>query len=622
MTESARKTSLFRFLPHVMVVVIGVGLSFILFFTVRQRERASLTREFHRIASNRASALDRLIQTKLSILESVRAFFESSQFVEREEFEHFVSSFSGFEGFYAITWVPHVKKPDRETFEAQAISAGLQGFFIKEKNEQGDFVPAQERESYFPVFYIEPLTGNQAVLGYDLGSESLRYAALADARDNSRIVATEKIQLGQGGPEINSFLVFVPLYQKGMPASTVEQRREHLAGFVVGVFHVHVLLERSMSFADVQDINICLADLSVPSDKRYLCHHENGHNDQGKSSSGINKQITLDVATRKWSVICTPGKGMIHYYKTEKPWIIFGAGLLTTFFVFTYFLTTYKKTEAIQQLVAVRTEELNTELTQRKQAEIELARLTRQLKAKNAELHSVVYVTSHDLKSPLVTIAGFSNELEKDCNKLRELLGQQSRNENDIHLLMDETIPESLKFIRAGVKKTQMLIDGFLQVSRVGTSPFDIERIDMDKMIASIIENHCYQAKECNATLSADTLPNCMGDFPKTNQVFSNLIGNALKYLSPNRPGKVHISGFVEGDRSIYAIQDNGIGVPADHQSKIFQVFHRVDPVDSVDGEGLGLTIVSKILENQDGEIRLESEIDKGSKFYISLPTA
>lgn len=629
--ELSKKT--FHFLPHLIILAVGISLSFFLFFTIDAHEKQHLELEFQRIAKNRILALERLIQTKLNVLESIRAFFESSQVVEWEEFKHFTQSFSEMEDVYAVAWVPYVKDDERQQFESQAESIGMSEFFIKEKNDEGQFVPAAKREEYFPVFYVEPLEENKAVLGFDCASDSRRYQAIIEARDKNLIVASQKVHLLPDQPSIDSFLIFLPLYKNHMTSGTVQERRENFKGFIVGALQIRTIVEHAISFADVPGVSICICDLSITGKSCICCYSDGVYCMDDEFECIVDKRVPfalsskaiIDVASRKWQVVCEPEPSLIHLYRTYHPWLTLMIGLLVTGIVHTFFLFNHRRTETLRRLVAEKTEELNGELVQRTRAEKELSKLANQLNIKNQELERVIYIASHDLRSPLVTIAGFDNELQKSCEQLKDLIDSETldaEKKSSIHLLLDESIPESLKFIHAGVQSSEMLIDGLLQVSRAGTSPFKIEPINMNKLIKNVIESHHFQAKESDVEIKIDTLPDCLGDVAKTSQVFSNLISNALKYLSPDRPGKISVTGHSQDERSIYCVEDNGVGIPSDHRARVFRIFHRVNPKSSATGEGLGLAIVSRILEGQQGEIWLESEADVGSKFYVSLPKA
>ncbi len=144
----------------------------------------------------------------------------------------------------------------------------------------------------------------------------------------------------------------------------------------------------------------------------------------------------------------------------------------------------------------------------------------------------------------------------------------------------------------------------------------------MNDLFAQVLKAAQFKVRECGVTVDLDDdLPSCRGDLAKTIQAFSNLVDNALKYLDPDRTGKIHVSGWTDGSMVTYCVEDNGIGIDPTHQEKIFEVFHRLNPDDSVGGEGLGLSIVMRILDRIHGSIRVESEPGKGSKFFVSLPT-
>ncbi|HLH56116.1 MAG TPA: PAS domain S-box protein [Verrucomicrobiae bacterium] len=270
------------------------------------------------------------------------------------------------------------------------------------------------------------------------------------------------------------------------------------------------------------------------------------------------------------------------------------------------------------------------DISDRKKAEARLADLAQSLAEKNKELETIVYVASHDLRSPLVNIQGFSQELTQACQKLQERLRAEARGKADataagpvldkeISELLKQDIPEALDYIRAGVMKIDALLAGFLRYSRLGKAALRIERLDMNALLKTIVKTMEFQIAKTNGTVILEPLPDCMGDALQVNQVFSNLVDNAIKYRNPSRPPLIRVSGSTRENQSVYSVQDNGIGIASHHRAKVFEIFHRLNP-SAGDGEGLGLTIAQRILERLGGRIWVESELGSGSCFFVSLP--
>ncbi len=266
------------------------------------------------------------------------------------------------------------------------------------------------------------------------------------------------------------------------------------------------------------------------------------------------------------------------------------------------------------------------DVTERRVAEKAREKLLHELRSKNEELESIVFIASHDLRSPLVNIRGFAGELEKSIEQLKTLLDGEHLSPDamkELEYLFETDIPESLSFIIAGNRKMDVLLNGLLKLSRVGAVQVNTSRLNMDKIFREIVEGFSFIVHEGQIEITiAPSLPDCYGDKVLINQVFSNLIDNAIKYYHPNRTPQIHISSQIEESRVTYCVADNGIGIAPEHINKVFDIFHQLSPDAGVPGEGLGLTIVRRIVARQDGKIWMTSEVGVGTKVFVQLPLA
>ncbi len=260
---------------------------------------------------------------------------------------------------------------------------------------------------------------------------------------------------------------------------------------------------------------------------------------------------------------------------------------------------------------------VTTDITNIKQAEQIIA-------AKNKELEQIVCVASHDLRSPLVNVEGYSQELGFVFDDLRSIM-EDLKDEPDkiipaLEGLLAE-ITDSLTHIRLSVRQMDALLKGLLTLSRVGRAALKHEKVNMGLLLQRLIASMDYQIHKLDGQLEVSVLPYCWSDSVQISQVFSNLIGNALKYSHPERKPLVKIYGFSDNGKSKYVVEDNGIGIDKEHQEIIFELFHRLDPT-AKEGDGLGLTIVKQILFRLDGSITVESEVGEGSRFIVTLQGA
>jgi len=243
---------------------------------------------------------------------------------------------------------------------------------------------------------------------------------------------------------------------------------------------------------------------------------------------------------------------------------------------------------------------------------------------KNKELENYLYVSSHDLRSPLVNIQGFSQRLQKNVDAITAILNECSLEpeaKEKIAALTNEAIPKSLNFIFTNVSKMDVLINALLHISRTGRVKMTIAKVDMNQLIKEVTASLDFQLTELSAKITVQPLSDCFGDENLLNQLFTNIIGNAIKYRDTKRQLHIEISSEVKQHKVIYSVKDNGIGIAPRHLEKIWNVFYRVDSSSAKSGEGIGLSLVKIIAEKHYGKAWAKSEEGKGSAFAIELPT-
>jgi len=245
-----------------------------------------------------------------------------------------------------------------------------------------------------------------------------------------------------------------------------------------------------------------------------------------------------------------------------------------------------------------------------------------ELRHKNEEVEAFVYIVSHDLRAPLVNLIGFASELQASCARLK-LLAEQcvlpEVQKAEFLEILNADLPSSVHFISQSSVKFERLIDALLMLSRHGRQIYRIENLDVGEVVADAVAIFHQAITEVGATVKVGYLPSVNADMTALGQVFSNLIGNSLKYRSPERPLQVEIGGQLEDGLVHYWVRDNGLGIPETSKARLFQVFQRFHP-QRAQGDGMGLAIVHRIVERHGGKIWAESREGEGTTFRFSLP--
>lgn len=274
---------------------------------------------------------------------------------------------------------------------------------------------------------------------------------------------------------------------------------------------------------------------------------------------------------------------------------------------------------------------LNDELERRvNERTAQLAQANRDLMRQTQENEMFVFSVSHDLRSPLVTLQGFSKELGEACQEIAEMFaaddvpqGLQLRASE----VLNGKVADYLHYIQTAVSRLSNIINALLRLSRAGHVEYHFQQVDVGEIATRVVES---LRNTAGASIRIDDLPPVWGDPTAIENVFANLIGNALAYLDPGRTGMIEVGCMHSLESSsadtgtplrTYYVKDNGLGIPADHQKKLFRAFQRLHPT-VTNGEGVGLTMVRRVVERHNGRIWAESTAGVGSTFYFTLPVA
>jgi PAS domain S-box-containing protein len=267
-----------------------------------------------------------------------------------------------------------------------------------------------------------------------------------------------------------------------------------------------------------------------------------------------------------------------------------------------FFLTTKGPYRDADQKI-VGTIGISREITERKKSEQQLVKTVGELKRSNEELQQFAYVASHDLQEPLRMVASYTQLLAK------RYTGR-----------LDPDADEYIAYAVDGCNRMQGLIQDLLAYSRAGADGRSHHEISSEDALNEALTNLRATIEESGAVVTHDSLPAITMDDTQLVQVFQNLVGNAVKYRSPESP-RVHVTATKNGgNECVFAVRDNGVGIDPQYFERIFVLFQRLHGRNEFTGTGIGLAICKKIVERLGGRIWVESQPAKGSTFYFALP--
>jgi len=245
---------------------------------------------------------------------------------------------------------------------------------------------------------------------------------------------------------------------------------------------------------------------------------------------------------------------------------------------------------------------IKQDISERRRVQAALERTAADLERSNRDLEQFAYVASHDLQEPLRAVGGFVKLLERRFSKD-----------------LDAKAVEFIAGAAEGAERMERLISDLLAFSRVDAGGGAFAPADLNRLLAEALENLQASIAAAGAKVASDPLPTLTVDPAQVTRLFQNLVGNAVKFRG-ERPTQIHVVAQLEGDRWVFSVRDNGIGIEPEYFERIFQIFQRLHTRKHYPGTGIGLAICKKIVERHGGVIWVESQPGQGSVFCFSLP--
>lgn len=692
------------FLVCILLATIGMAVSFFISQEFKSARELAVQEEIREQAQLNSLSISHEIASYLKTLNALKSFISVNEKFTRRQFYQFTDTLlEGEKAIKALEWIPNISHENRAQFETQARQNGFLSFSINERVEDGQLTSARIRDRYFPVYYVNPIEGNERAIGFDLNSHPARRATLEKSEQLKALSASDPIVLVQDPQRAKSVLVFDPVYTD----TSLPNAKRQLLGFALLVLRIpDVIKEAPGNFNEVLSVRIEDQTSSEHALPLYLS--DDLENASFSAPENFRFSHSLTVADRQWNLSFSVTEA---YFQKNNPtssnyilligitlsllgaaslWLFltnrinnatFEAekrlgselealvdttvdaiisidhnGLIVRFnraaeeifqrtkeevlgenvkllmpseyskqhdqFLHYYQSTGEKKIIGIGRTVTGLRKDGGTfpmdlsvgelpspnrgyvgiirDVSERFEYEQKLLRHSLELTRSNEDLAQFAYIASHDLKAPLRAIDNLAGWID-------EKVGQY----------MDEECQGYMKLLRNRVKRLEQLLSSLLEYSRIGQQEKNRETLPLNDIIKSVID----LMEVDRFSIEVDDFPDVFASRTEIEILFRNLIGNSIKHHD-KAEGKIRIAYNRLDQHHEFSIHDNGPGIPKDMSSKVFAMFQTLQPRDTVEGSGMGLAFVKKIVERNNASVLVsESCFDRGTAIVILWPS-
>lgn len=569
-----------------IILAVFIGALFLSFYIARQiyiEEVEKDQKEFSIVCNEIKSIVSSRLHAHALTLRSGAAYFRVAKQVSRQDWKEFNENskidknLPGILGYGFSLIVP------KDQLQHHIESIRAEGY------PNYNIYPEGDREIYTSIIYLEPFSGrNLRAFGYDMFSEPVRRRAMETSRDNDVAMLSGKVDLVQETKEDvqAGTLMYVPYYQSDWPTSTVEERRKAIRGWVYSPYRMNDLMKGILGERDQiidQRIHLIIYDDSIAK-PNLLYNSQPGKIEKINPTSELTEIVPVEFNGKKW-ILCFSKDQVDFFHHKSKVFIFFISALIISILLS---LLTYALLQRIHKTKLIKYQ-------------------NEQLRSLNNEKDRFFSIIAHDLKSPFNSIVGFSN-----------LLVEQSLN-------MDKAgVVRYAKIIHDSSLRALELLRNLMDWSRsqTGRMEFAPEFIEIADIINENIGllNVSAQQKSIKLKTSFPLFATLFADRDMLSTIIRNLISNAIKFSEPGNDIMILVEEKSDGFH--FSVQDFGVGISKENMSKLFQIGsgYSTQGTQKEKGTGLGLILCKEFVEKHGGKIGVESEKNKGSVFYFTIP--
>lgn len=446
--------------------------------------------------------------------------------------------------------------------------------------------PTHKNSEYWPIAYIEPVASNKKAIGLDMVFEEKRYSSIKKARDSGRSQLTAPLKLVQDDKQTPGFLFYTPFYKNGLKPNNISARQHLIEGVTYAPFIMKKLMQGTLADKN-RHVSIQIWDAK----ELLFDDHSDVDTVEFDKNPLFSKNINISLYGRTWNFLIQSNLSFREATIINQSSMILSGGLFIDAFLLLLFLYLSKANRQALSYADQMTIELKDKTKH-------LEKSNNDLEKSNSDLEQFSYIASHDLKSPLNAIEQLASWIEEDCE---DILPEDSK--------------EHLGLLRQRSKRMMKLLDDLLNYSRLNRTTVANNSVNLNEKVQDIMMLF-ETSKHFNCSA-----PNIDINIPLTpfEIVLRNLIANSIKHHDKESVEITITYAEKNNFHEIY-VEDDGPGIPEKFHEKAMEMFQTLQSRDKVEGSGMGLAMVKRIVEHYHGSVNITSDGKRGTKITVLWP--